>query len=162
MIIIDDIRIKDNYAHNLPENRDLLRYARENRRAGNMAEIAFWTESFPYDRLWRTTACEHCAVGFEEIHCWELRAWGLWKKGIRMPILLPRPSGTPSKTEGEFARPAQCAVAGNSVRTRVLTSPTTRHWQQKAFFWDTYDWKSNMRNLKNLRCSEEIFGRWGG
>ena len=40
MIIIDDIRIKDNYAHNLPENRDLLRYARENRRAGNLAEIA--------------------------------------------------------------------------------------------------------------------------
>ena len=40
MIIIDGIRIKDNYAHNLPENRDLLRYARENRRAGNMAEIA--------------------------------------------------------------------------------------------------------------------------
>ena len=56
-----------------------------------------------------------------------------------MPILLPRPSGTPSKIEGEFARPAQCAVAGNSARTRVLTSPTTRHWQQKAFFGDTYD-----------------------
>ena len=44
MIIIDDIRIKDNYLHNLPENRDLLRYARENRRAGNMAEIAFWKQ----------------------------------------------------------------------------------------------------------------------
>ena len=51
MIIIDGIRIKDNYLRNLPENRDLLRYARENRRAGNMAEIAFWTESFPYDRF---------------------------------------------------------------------------------------------------------------
>ena len=44
MVIIDDIRIKDNYLHNLPENRDLLRYARENRRAGNMAEIAFWKQ----------------------------------------------------------------------------------------------------------------------
>jgi hypothetical protein len=43
-------------------------------------------------------------------------------------------ANSPSKTEGEFARPAQCAVAGNSVRTRVLTSPTIRHWQQKAFF----------------------------
>jgi hypothetical protein len=41
---------------------------------------------------------------------------------------------SPSILEGEFARPAQCAVAGNSARTRVLTSPTTRHWQQKAFF----------------------------
>ena len=51
-----------------------------------------------------------------------------------MPILLPRPSGTPSKIEGEFARPAQCAVVGNSARTRVLTSPTIRQWQQKAFF----------------------------
>ena len=44
MIIIDDIRIKDNYVHNLPENKDLLSYARENRRAGNMAEIAFWKQ----------------------------------------------------------------------------------------------------------------------
>ena len=68
-----------------------------------------------------------------------------------IPILLPRPSGTPSKIEGDFARPAQCAVAGNSARTRVLTSPTIRHWQQKAFFLDTYDWKSNMRNLNKLK-----------
>ena len=44
MIIIDDIRIKDNYVHNLPENKDLLSYARETRRAGNMAEIAFWKQ----------------------------------------------------------------------------------------------------------------------
>ena len=51
-----------------------------------------------------------------------------------MPILLPRPSGTPSKIEGEFARPAQCAMAGNSAQTRVLTSTTIRQWQQKAFF----------------------------
>ena len=41
MTIINDIRIKDHYVHNLPENRELLAYARENRRAGNMAEIAF-------------------------------------------------------------------------------------------------------------------------
>ena len=44
MIIINDIRIKDHYVHNLPENRDLLGYARNNRRAGNMAEIAFWKQ----------------------------------------------------------------------------------------------------------------------
>ena len=44
MTIINDIRIKDHYVHNLPENRELLAYARENRRAGNMAEIAFWKQ----------------------------------------------------------------------------------------------------------------------
>ena len=44
MTIINDIRIKDHYVHNLPENRELLAYARENRRTGNMAEIAFWKQ----------------------------------------------------------------------------------------------------------------------
>ena len=44
MIIINDIRIKDHYVHNLPENRDLLGYARNNRKAGNIAEIAFWEQ----------------------------------------------------------------------------------------------------------------------
>ena len=44
MTIINDIRNKDHYIHNLPENRDLLAYARDNRRAGNMAEIAFWKQ----------------------------------------------------------------------------------------------------------------------
>ena len=44
MTIVNDIRIKDHYVHNLPENRELLAYARENRRAGNMAEIAFWKQ----------------------------------------------------------------------------------------------------------------------
>jgi len=44
MTIINDIRIKDHYVRNLPENRDLLCYARKNRRAGNMAEIAFWKQ----------------------------------------------------------------------------------------------------------------------
>ena len=39
MTIINDIRIKDHYVHNLPENRELLAYYR---RACNMAEIAFW------------------------------------------------------------------------------------------------------------------------
>ena len=46
MTIINDIRNKDHYLHNLPENRDLLAYARENRRAGNMAEIAFWKQVY--------------------------------------------------------------------------------------------------------------------
>jgi hypothetical protein len=44
MTIINDIRIKDRYVHNLPENRELLGYARNNRKAGNMAEIAFWKQ----------------------------------------------------------------------------------------------------------------------
>ncbi len=44
MPIINDIQIKDHYVHNLPENRELFAYARENRRAGNMAEIAFWKQ----------------------------------------------------------------------------------------------------------------------
>ena len=42
MTIINDIKIKDRYVHNLPENRELLGYARKNRKAGNMAEIALW------------------------------------------------------------------------------------------------------------------------
>ena len=44
MTTINDIRIKDRYIHNLPENRELLDYARKNRKAGNMAEIAFWKQ----------------------------------------------------------------------------------------------------------------------
>ena len=44
MTIINDIRIKDRYVHYLPENRKLLGYARKNRKAGNMAEIAFWEQ----------------------------------------------------------------------------------------------------------------------
>ncbi|MBR4648370.1 MAG: DUF559 domain-containing protein [Bacteroidales bacterium] len=44
MTIINGIRIKDRYVHNLPENRELLSYARKNRKAGNMAEIAFWKQ----------------------------------------------------------------------------------------------------------------------
>ena len=41
MIIINDIKIKDRYVHNLPENRELLGYARKNRKAGNLAEIEY-------------------------------------------------------------------------------------------------------------------------
>ena len=44
MTVINDIRIKDRYVHNIPENRELLGYARKNRKAGNMAEIAFWKQ----------------------------------------------------------------------------------------------------------------------
>jgi len=44
MTIVNGAGIKAYYVQNLPENRDLLRYARENRRAGNMAEIAFWKQ----------------------------------------------------------------------------------------------------------------------
>ena len=44
MTIINGVRIKDHYVHNLPENRELLGYARENRKAGNLAEIAFWKQ----------------------------------------------------------------------------------------------------------------------
>ena len=42
MTIINNIKIKDRYIHNLPANKDLLWFARENRKAGNMAEIVFW------------------------------------------------------------------------------------------------------------------------
>ena len=44
MTIINGIRIKDHYVHNFPQNRELLSYARKNRKAGNMAEIAFWRQ----------------------------------------------------------------------------------------------------------------------
>ena len=44
MTNINNIRIKDHYIHNLPEKRELLGYARENRKADNMAEIAFWKQ----------------------------------------------------------------------------------------------------------------------
>ena len=44
MTIINDIRIKDRYVHNLPENRELLGYSRKNRKSGNIAEIAFWKQ----------------------------------------------------------------------------------------------------------------------
>ena len=44
MTVINDIRIKDRYVHNLPENRELLGYARKNQKAGNVAEIAFWEQ----------------------------------------------------------------------------------------------------------------------
>ena len=44
MTTINDIRINDRYIHNLPENRELLDYARKNRKASNMAEIAFWKQ----------------------------------------------------------------------------------------------------------------------
>ena len=43
MTVINDIRSKDHYVHNLLEN-NLSAYARENRRAGNMAMIAFWKQ----------------------------------------------------------------------------------------------------------------------
>ena len=55
MTIINDIRIKDHYVHNLPENRDLLCYARKNRRAGNMAEIAFWKQVRNKMKVFHTT-----------------------------------------------------------------------------------------------------------
>ena len=42
MTIINNVKIKDRYIHNLPANKDLLWFARENRKAGNMAEIVFW------------------------------------------------------------------------------------------------------------------------
>ena len=35
MTFINDIRIKDHNVHNLPDNRELLGYARKNRKAGN-------------------------------------------------------------------------------------------------------------------------------
>ena len=43
-IIINDVKIKEHYVHNLPANRELFGYARKNRKAGNMAEIAFWCQ----------------------------------------------------------------------------------------------------------------------
>jgi very-short-patch-repair endonuclease len=44
MTIINGIRIIDHYVHNLPVNRELLGYARENRKACNLAEVAFWMQ----------------------------------------------------------------------------------------------------------------------
>ena len=44
MTIINGIRIKDHYVHNLPANKELLGYARNNRKACNLAEVAFWIQ----------------------------------------------------------------------------------------------------------------------
>ena len=44
MTIINGIKIKDHCVHNLPANRELLGYARKNRKAGNLAEIALWMQ----------------------------------------------------------------------------------------------------------------------
>lgn len=41
MTIINDIKIKDLYVFNLPENEDLSAFARKNRKAGNLAEVIF-------------------------------------------------------------------------------------------------------------------------
>ena len=39
MTIINDIKIKDHYVFNLPENEDLSAFARKNRKARNLAEV---------------------------------------------------------------------------------------------------------------------------
>ena len=39
MTIINDIKIKDLYVFNLPENEGLSTFARKNRKAGNLAEV---------------------------------------------------------------------------------------------------------------------------
>jgi len=44
MTIINGIKIKDHFVYNLPKNKDLLGFARKNRKAGNLAEIAFWLQ----------------------------------------------------------------------------------------------------------------------
>lgn len=44
MTEINGIRIKDHYVGNLPQNKALMGYARQNRKAGNMAEVAFWLQ----------------------------------------------------------------------------------------------------------------------
>ena len=44
MTIINDIKIKDHYVSNLPENEDLSAFARKNRKAGNLAEVIFWMQ----------------------------------------------------------------------------------------------------------------------
>ena len=44
MTIINDIKIKDHYVFNLPENEDLSAFARKNRKAGNLAEVIFWIQ----------------------------------------------------------------------------------------------------------------------
>ena len=44
MTIINDIKIKDHYVFNLPENEDLSAFARKNRKAGNLAEVIFWMQ----------------------------------------------------------------------------------------------------------------------
>ena len=44
MTIINDIKIKDHYVFNLPENEDLSAFARKNRKAGNLAEVILWMQ----------------------------------------------------------------------------------------------------------------------
>ena len=44
LTIIHAIGIKDRPVHNLPANPKLSHYARNNRKAGNLAEIVFWIQ----------------------------------------------------------------------------------------------------------------------
>ena len=44
MTIINGFRIKDRPVHNLPASSELSGYARNNRKAGNLAEIVFWLQ----------------------------------------------------------------------------------------------------------------------
>ncbi len=55
MTLINNIRIKDHYVHDLPENRALLGYARKSRSVGNMAEIAFWKQVHKKMKVFHTT-----------------------------------------------------------------------------------------------------------
>ena len=52
MTIINDIKIKDHYVYNLPENGELSSFARKNRKAGNLAEVIFLDASTSENVLW--------------------------------------------------------------------------------------------------------------
>ncbi len=44
MILIDNYKIKEYRIPNLPVNEGLRNFARQNRHAGNLAEVAFWLQ----------------------------------------------------------------------------------------------------------------------
>ncbi len=117
MTIINGIGIKDCPVHNLPVNRELQDYARKNRKAGNLAEIAFWLQV--HRKHFHGLDFDRQKVIGNYIVDFYVKKLGLVveidggshnEKMEEIPtihqshILLPRPSGTPSKIEGELIR----------------------------------------------------------
>ena len=125
MTHINNIRIK-HYVHDLPENRALLGYARKNRRVGNIAEIAFWKQvhkkkfhGLDFDR--QKVIGNYIVDFFVKKLALVIEIDGsshngkadydaqrdkyLESLGLKVfHILLPRPTATPSKIEGELSR----------------------------------------------------------
>ena len=156
MTLINNIRIKDHYVHALPENRALLGYARKNRRAGNMAEIAFWKQvhkkmfhGLDFDR--QKVIGNHIVDFFVKRLALVIEIDGSshngkadydaqrdkYLEGLGLKvfhILLPRPTATPSKIEGELSRIGTMCRSRKYCADASLGIGMTAPLQEKAFF----------------------------